>query len=212
MELLHPAAEAYVSRYSTAEDPLLAQIAREAAAAHAQPHMLSGHVQGRFLELISQLLQPRRGLENGTMVGPGYRPYARGMATDGKLYTIEKRPGDAIQARHNFERAGLQHRIELLEGDALELLPQLEETWDLVFLDADKVNYAAYYRLVIPRLRKGGLLLADNVLFHGQVLETPLKGKNAQAIQSFNDLVAADPEVEKVMLTLRDGLFLIRKK
>jgi predicted O-methyltransferase YrrM len=97
-------------------------------------------------------------------------------------------------------------------GNALEIIPQLQETWDLVFIDADKPGYIKYYELVKPRLRKGGLILADNVLFHGDVLADEIKGKNAKAIHAFNELIAADEEMEKIMLTLRDGLFLIRKK
>ncbi|HEX4958346.1 MAG TPA: O-methyltransferase [Lacibacter sp.] len=212
MELIHPLAEGYASHYSTAEDAVLKQIADETKAAHAQPHMLSGHLQGQFLEIISKLLQPQRILEIGTMVGYSTICLAKGLATGGKLHTIELREQDAAIARANFEKAGLQHCIELHTGNAAAIIPQLQETWDLVFLDADKTGYETYYRLVKPRLKSGGLILADNVLFHGEVLKEERKGKNAAAVQAFNELVAADDEVEKVMVTMRDGLFLIRKK
>jgi len=174
--------------------------------------MMSGHLQGQFLEIISKLIQPKRILEIGTMIGYSSICLAKGLAADGILHTIEMREQDAIIAKNNFIKAGLHEKIQLHVGNALEIIPQLQETWDLVFIDADKPGYMKYYELVKPRLRKGGLILADNVLFHGDVLADVLKGKNAKAIQAFNELVAADEEVEKVMLTLRDGLFLIRKK
>jgi caffeoyl-CoA O-methyltransferase len=212
LELIHPLAELYASNYSTAEDALLRQIADETKAAHAQPHMLSGHLQGQFLEIISKLIQPKRILEIGTMVGYSSIYLAKGLATDGILHTIELREEDEAIARLNFEKAGLKQQIQLHVGNAAAIIPQLEEIWDLVFIDADKTGYDTYYRLVKPRLKKGGIILADNVLFHGDVLEKEIKGKNAKAIHAFNEMIAADDEVEKVMITLRDGLFLIRKK
>jgi caffeoyl-CoA O-methyltransferase len=212
LELIHPLAELYASNYSTAENALLKQIADDTKAAHAQPHMLSGHLQGQFLEIISKLIQPKRILEIGTMVGYSSICLAKGLAADGVLHTIELREEDAAIARINFAKAGLQQKIQLHVGNAVEILPQMEETWDLVFMDADKTGYETYYRLVKPRLKKGGIILADNVLFHGDVLQEEIKGKNAKAIHAFNEMVAADDEVEKVMITMRDGLFLIRKK
>ncbi len=174
--------------------------------------MLSGHLQGQFLEIISKLVQPKRILEIGTMVGYSSICLAKGLAVDGVLHTVEMRETDAAIAQSNFEKAGLQGRIQLHVGNSLEIIPQLSETWDLVFIDADKTGYARYYELVKPRLRSGGLIVADNVLFHGDVLEEEIKGKNGKAVHAFNELIAADEEVEKIMLTLRDGLFLIRKK
>lgn len=174
--------------------------------------MLSGHLQGQFLEIISKLLQPQRILEIGTMVGYSTICLAKGLAKGGMVHTIELRTDDALQAQQNFEQAGLADSIQLHTGNAKEIIPQLNETWDLVFMDADKTSYAEYYQLVKPRLRKGGVILADNVLFHGEVLQDEIKGKNPKAIQAFNELIAADDEVEKILLTLRDGLFLIRKK
>lgn len=212
MELIHPKAEAYAAEYSSKEDALLKQIAAETFSTHADPQMISGHLQGKFLEIISKFICPKRILEVGTMVGYSSICLAKGLATDGMLHTIELREADANIARQNFEKAGLQHCIRLHTGNALEIIPSLQEEWDFIFLDADKTGYEAYYRLLKPRLRKGGLLLADNVLFHGEVLSEEIKGKNAKAIQAFNEMIAADDEVEKMILTLRDGLFLIRKK
>ena len=212
LELVHPLAEAYASKYSTTEDGLLKQIVSETQQVHAQPHMLSGHLQGQFLEIISKLIQPNRILEIGTMVGYSSICLAKGLTKGGQLHTIELREEDAAIARANFNRAGMEHCIQLHVGNAAVIIPHLNEEWDLVFLDADKTGYETYYQLVKPRLKKGGIILADNVLFHGDVLTEEIKGKNAKAIQAFNEMVAADDEVEKMMLTLRDGLFLIRKK
>ena len=137
---------------------------------------------------------------------------AAGLAEGGKLHTIELRDADADRAEGYFRRANWQDRIILHRGNALAVIPVLEEDWDLVFIDADKPGYIDYYQLVLPRVRSGGLIIADNVLFHGQVLEANVTGKSALAIQAFNEMVAADERVEKVMLTVRDGLFFIRKK
>jgi caffeoyl-CoA O-methyltransferase len=212
MEMISPEAQAYSARYSTAEGELLEQIATYTVDNHPQAQMLSGHVQGKFLEMISRLLRPRRVLEIGTFMGYSALCLAAGLTGDGRLHTIELREDDAAIAAENFKRANWQDRIILHVGNALEIIPSLKEEWDLVFIDADKVNYSAYYRLVLPGLRSGGLIIADNVLFHGEVLEKEVKGKNALAIQEFNKLVGADDSVDKVMLTVRDGLFLVRKK
>ena len=179
---------------------------------HAQPHMMSGHLQGQFLEIISKLIRPKRILEIGTMVGYSSICLAKGLVEEGILHTIEMREQDAAIAKGNFIKAGLHEKIQVHVGDALEIIPKLNETWDLVFIDADKPGYIKYYELVKPRLRSGAVILADNVLFHGDVLQKEIKGKNAKAIHAFNEMLAADDEVEKIMLTLRDGLFLIRKK
>lgn len=212
LELINPKAELYAARFSSAEDAVLKTISAETEASHAQPHMMSGHLQGQFLEIISKLVQPKRILEIGTMIGYSTICLAKGLAADGILHTIEMREQDAAIAKNNFIRAGVNDRIQLHVGNALNIIPQLQETWDIVFIDADKPGYEKYYELVKPRLRSGALILADNVFFHGDVLEDEIKGKNGKAIHAFNEMVSADDEVEKLMLTLRDGLFLIRKK
>lgn len=212
MDLIHPLAEAYATRYSTPEDAVLAGIVAHAGQVHPQPHMLSGSVQGKFLEMIAQLMRPQRILEVGTMHGYSAICLAKGLAPGGVLHTIELREADVAIAQEHIAAAALTHCIVQHTGDAAAIIPALQETWDLVFLDADKVQYQTYYELIKPRLRTGGLMIADNVLFHGQVLQTEPKGKNAKAIHAFNEWVAADPEVECVFLTIRDGLLLIRKK
>ena len=174
--------------------------------------MLSGPLQGRLLQMVSSLLQPRRILEIGTFMGYSALCLAAGLGPEGRLHTIELREDDADLAEGYFRRANWGDRIILHRGNALAIIPTLREEWDLVFIDADKVSYGEYYQLVLPRVRTGGLIIADNVLFHGQVLEHPVEGKSARAIQAFNEMISADDRVEKVMLTVRDGLFFIRKK
>jgi predicted O-methyltransferase YrrM len=190
----------------------LQQVAEETRASHTNAHMLSGHVQGKFLTFLSNLMRPARILEIGTYTGYSALCLAKGLLKEGELHTIELREADAAIARANFNRSNEAGKIILHVGNALDIIPSLVETWDLVFIDADKVNYIEYYKLVLPSVRQGGLILADNVFFHGEVLEQPVTGKNGKAIQAFNEYVQQDERVEKVMLTIRDGLLLIQKK
>jgi predicted O-methyltransferase YrrM len=211
LDLVHPLAQAYAERFSSAEDDVLHEITISAST-HPQANMLSGHVQGKFLEMISVLMQPKRILEIGTFMGYSTLCLAKGLSPDGQLHTIELREEDAATAAENFRRAEALDKIVLHRGNALDIIPGLQETWDLVFIDADKTGYLSYYKLVLPNLRSGGLIMADNVLFHGEVLEKEIKGKNPLAIQAFNEWVKKDESVETVLLTVRDGLLLIRKK
>ena len=174
--------------------------------------MLSGHLQGKFLEIFSILQRPLYILEIGTFVGYSAICLVKGLQSTGELHTIEVNDDTAAIAKSYFSRTNGHDKIILHVGNALQIIPTLEKSWDLVFIDADKPNYIEYYKLVLPRLRSGGVILADNVLFHGQVLENPVTGKNAKAIHSFNEYVQQDETVDKVMLTIRDGLLLIRKK
>ncbi|MEP7278655.1 MAG: O-methyltransferase [Bacteroidota bacterium] len=211
MDLIHPLVQAYAEQFTTPESGLLQQINRQTQA-HPQARMLSGHLQGKFLEMISLMLQPRRILEIGSFTGYSALCLAKGLVSGGLLHTIELRAEDAALARQNFNLSEAKDKIILHTGNALDLVVSLREEWDLVFIDADKTGYIEYYRLVLPRLRKGGVILADNVLFHGEVLQEPLKGKNAKAIQAFNEYVQQDATVEKILLTIRDGVMLIVKK
>jgi caffeoyl-CoA O-methyltransferase len=212
LELINELAQAYAEQFSSAEDALIQEVGAATRAAHPHAHMLSGHVQGKFLELISCIIQPRRILEIGTFTGYSALCLAKGLLKDGKIHTIEVREDDASVARANFSRSNAAGKIILHPGNALNIVPGLNETWDMVFIDADKVNYTEYYRLVLPQVRPGGLIIADNVFFHGEVLKEPVTGKNAKAIQAFNEYVRQDESVDKVMLTIRDGLLIIRKK
>ena len=212
MDIINPLAEAYAKAFSSPEDLVLNDIAIRTYDKHSQPHMLSGHIQGKFLEFISKLIAPSFILEIGTFTGYSAIALAKGLQSGGQLHTIELREQEAKAALENFNKAGMQDRIILHTGNALNIIPALKHQWDLVFIDADKVNYTAYYQLVLPMVRKGGVIIADNVLFHGEVLEDPIKGKNAKAIHAFNQCVQQDQTVDKLMITIRDGLLIIIKK
>ena len=212
MEIIQPAIQSYTEKFSSQENALLHEIAVHTYAKHDHSNMLSGHVQGRFLSMLSKLLKPKRILEVGSFVGYSGLCLAEGLDEGGELHTLELREEDAQTSEDNFKKSNFPGNIILHRGNALDIIPTLNETWDMVFIDADKVNYSNYYQLVFPRVRKGGLIIADNVLFHGEVIESPIKGKNAIAIQQFNEMIEKDDSVDKVMLTVRDGLFLIYKK
>ena len=212
MELINETAEEYARQHTTPLDKLLAEIKEFTLTNHPHAQMLSGHVQGKVLEMFSSMIGPKRILEVGTFTGFSALCLAKGLQTDGKLHTLELRTDDAATAQHYFNRSDLKSKIQLHIGDAMEIIPTLKETWDLVFIDADKVNYINYYELTLPAVKTGGWILADNVLFHGEVLEENIKGKNAKAIQAFNEHIKNDDRVQQVMLTIRDGLLLIQKK
>ena len=212
MELIPQLVQLYTEQFTTSEDAVLQQVSHSTRESHAHANMLSGHVQGKLLEFMSRLVKPHRVLEIGTFTGYSAICLSRGLAEGGRLHTIELREEDAATARKNFNLAGIVDEIILHTGNALDVIPFLNETWDMVFIDADKVKYKEYYQLVLPNLRKGGLIIADNVLFHGQVLEQPVTGKNPKAIHDFNGFVKNDESVETLMLSVRDGLLFILKK
>jgi predicted O-methyltransferase YrrM len=211
MNFIDDKVQAYAEKYTSAEDALLHEVGQFTLQNHPKSHMLSGHLQGMLLKMISCLVQPKRILEIGTFTGYSALCLAKGLSADGQLHTIEVREEDAANAQNFFRRSFYKERIILHIGNALQIIDELDETWDLVFIDADKENYSNYFDRVFSRVRPGGLILADNVLFHGQVLEAEVKGKNAKAIQAFNDLVLSRTDVEKLMLPVRDGIYLIRK-
>lgn len=212
MELILPEAELYAQHHTSPMDALSTSLLDDTMQTHAHAHMISGALQGKFLELCSLMIRPKHILEIGTFTGFSALCLCRGLQEGGELHTIEMREADAQKAQTYFNQSLYANQIKLHVGDAKTIIPQLEESWDLVFIDADKVGYIEYYELTLPRLKTGGYILADNVLFHGQVLQQPLKGKNALAIDAFNQHVKNDDRVEQVMLTVRDGLTLIRKK
>lgn len=211
MELINHKAEVYAEKYSSVIDELLQQVEKNTIATHSHANMLTGKVQGKFLEMISSMIRPQKILEIGTFTGFSALCLAKGMQPGGILYTIELREEDAQTAQKYFDIAKPNPNIHLHIGDALEIIPTLQEEWDLVFIDADKVNYINYYELTLPKVKKGGWLVADNVLFHGEVLEDEVKGKNAKSIHDFNNYILNDDRVQQVMLTVRDGLLLIQK-
>lgn len=212
LELIPENVSAYAARFTTPDDDLLNEIAVSTTLHHAHAHMLSGHLQGQLLSQFSRMINPERILEIGTFVGYSALCLAKGLSGKGKLHTIELRPDDAATARKYFDKSVYKDQLIIHTGEALSIIETLNESWDLVFIDADKINYVSYYEAVLPAVKKGGWILADNVLFHGEVLQPELKGKNAKAIDAFNRHVASDARVEQVMLTVRDGLLLIHKK
>ena len=210
-ELISERLQSFMDRWVSPLPELLQEIEAFTLANHPEAHMLSGAQQGQFLSMISQMIRPRRVLEIGTFTGYSALCLASGLTEFGKLVTIEYRESDAQQARSYFDRSPYSDQIQLLQGDAHVLLPTLTESWDLVFIDADKTGYADYFNILLPSVRRNGFILADNLFFHGQVLEEPVKGKNAKALLSFAEAVKSCPDVEQVPIPLRDGLMLIRK-
>lgn len=211
MELINDIVEVYAKRFSSPLDEVLQEIEDFTLQHHPHAQMLSGHVQGKVLEMISCMIKPERILEIGTFTGFSALCLSKGLQPGGKLHTIELREDDAATAEKYFVKANVNNNIIQHTGDARQVIHTLYEQWDLVFIDADKTGYIDYYELTLQYVKRGGFILADNVLFHGEVLQEALKGKNAKAIQAFNEHVAKDKRVEQVLLTVRDGLLLIKK-
>jgi len=211
MEIVNSLAQQYSERYTSSEETLLKEIADFTYNHHPHSNMLSGHLQGKLLEMISCMIRPKRILEVGTFVGYSALYLAKGLTDDGQLHTLELREEDSKRAQSYFDRSISKEKIILHLGNALKTIDELNETWDLVFIDADKENYTNYFNRIFSKVRPGGFILADNVLFHGHVLEIEIKGKNPKAIQQFNDHVNERTDVEKLMLPVRDGVYVIRK-
>lgn len=205
------AIEEYLEQHTTPMDEVLHELYRETHLHAMNPRMASGPVQGRFLQLLCQLMQPKKVLEIGTFTGFATICMARGMASDGLLTTIEANEEYEGIIRKYLAKAAVADRVRLIIGDAKEVIPTLEGGFDLVFIDADKISYPSYYDLVIEKLNPGGVILADNVLWEGKVLNVGTKERDTKAIQTFNDKVQNDPRVENVLLPLRDGLMMVRK-
>ena len=205
------AIEEYLEQHTTPMDEVLESLYRETYLHAMNPRMVTGPVQGRFLQFLCQLMHPEKALEIGTFTGFSTICMVRGMASNGLLTTIEANEEYEGIIRKYLEKAGVDDRVRLIIGDAKAVIPTLEGGFDLVFLDADKVSYPLYYDLVMDKLNPGGVLLADNVLWEGKVLNADTKERDTQAIRTFNDKVQNDPRVENVLLPMRDGLMMIRK-
>ncbi len=211
MNIVSPEIEQYIDSHTSAETPVLAELNRKTYTDVLMPQMLSGKVQGKMLQFISQMLQPQRILEIGTYTGYSAICLAQGLTDNGKLFTLDINEELESMVRDYFERSGLSKKIEYIIGDATKIIPQLNEQFDLVFIDADKQNYSLYYDLVFDRVRSGGFIMADNVLWSGKILDEK-KDKDTQALYEFNKKVHNDNRAESVILSMRDGVFLIRKK
>ena len=211
MEFIHPLANEYAQKYSNITPSYLKSLYEDTLTNHAHAHLQSSWTQGGFLSFMSKLLQPKFILEIGSFTGFSALCLAEGLKANGELHTIELRADDAKKAMAAFSTSAKSHQIKMHIGDAKEIIPTLDKNWDLVFIDADKTSYIDYYNLVLPLLNENGMMMVDNVLFHGDVLETNIQGKSAKAIQAFNEYVLQDQKTEQVLLTIRDGLTLIRK-
>ena len=212
MDFIQQAANDYVAHYSDATPAYLRPMYEQTMLSHPHAHLQSNWNQGGFLSFFSKLLSPQSILEIGTFTGFSTLCLAEGLTATGTLDTIELRSEDANAARIHFNASAKGHQILSHIGDAKIILPTLTKQWDLVFIDADKTGYIEYVNLVLPMLSDKGVIIADNVLFHGQVFEEQITGKNALAMHAFNEYILAHKGIEKIMLTVRDGLTLIRKK
>jgi len=213
MNFLPPELEAYIETHSTEESDVLKKLNRETNSTIMMPRMLSGHLQGRTLAMLSNMIKPMYILEIGTYTGYSAICLAEGLQKDGKLYTIDINEELETMITTYFKEAKLDSKIELLIGNALKLIPNLDIIFDLVFIDADKENYSTYYDLVFQKLKIGGYIIADNVLWSGKVIAKQDKDdKDTRAIKDFNQKVQQDHRVENVLMPIRDGLMVIRKK
>ncbi len=213
MEFLPEKIDDYTTNHTSAESEVLAQLNRDTHAKVLQARMLSGHVQGRILSTFSHMLKPKRILEIGTYTGYSAICLAEGLAEDGKLHTIDINEELEEMVKSYIAKANMENQIQMHVGNAMEIIPALHETWDLVFIDADKGNYSNYFDLVIDHLRPGGYIIADNVLWSGKVVEkVSSKDLETQALLDFNKKVHEDSRVENVLFPVRDGLMVCRKK
>lgn len=203
--------EKYIEKFTSDESELLYELNRETNLVTTLPRMLSGKIQGKFLEFISSMIKPNSILEIGTFTGYSALCLATGLSPQGKLITIESNEEMEDIINRYFSKSIYANNIELMIGDALKIIPNLNESFDLVFIDADKSEYIDYYKLAKQKLSKSGFILVDNVLWSGKVLNEINPDKETKALQEFNDFVLHDKEVEQVMLSVRDGLLLIRK-
>ncbi len=201
----------YCENHSSPQPPLLYELERETYLKTLAPQMISGHLQGRLLGLLSSLLQPKVILEIGSFTGYATLCLAEGLPEDGRLHTIEANEEMGPMIRRYIEKAGLENKVQLHIGKAQEVIPELEGQFDMVFIDAGKLDYARHYDLIIDRVNPGGLILADNVLWNGKVV-FPNKDKDAKTLDAFNKKIREDDRVETIILPLRDGLTIARKK
>jgi caffeoyl-CoA O-methyltransferase len=209
-EIINPELQEFSERHTTPESDLLKGINRETYAQVLQPRMLSGHLQGRVLSMISHMIKPKVILEIGTYTGYSALCLAEGLQEEGKLITIDINDELEDRVRNYLSRSGTQSKIDFRIGNALKIIPDLSVKFDLVFIDADKENYSRYYDLVIDNVNLNGIILADNVLWSGKVLDRK-PDKDTQAIIDFNTKVHHDARVENVLLPIRDGIMMMRK-
>lgn len=202
----------YIKKITDEEPALLQQLSRETHQKVLKPRMISGHIQGRLLSLIAKILRPRHILEIGTFTGYATLCLAEGLTGDGKIHTIDKNEElGTLQSRY-FNQSAYKDQIVSYTGDALEIIPKIDEKFDLVFIDADKKNYSNYFDLIFPALNQGGVIITDNVLWYGKVLEPTRKGDRDTAfIKAYNEKIAKHKQLENILLPIRDGILISRK-
>ena len=214
MELFDPESlfSQYIEEHSTPQDNVLEELYRYTFLNAVNPRMIAGPVQGKFLEMISRMIKPEKILEIGTYTGYSAICLAKGLRQGGKLITIEVNDELRNLCMYYFQKAGVSEKIELINGDAVQILPNLTESFDLIYIDGDKKQYPELYPLVKELLKPDGYLLADNVLWDGKIIENKRNtDKSTKGIREFNKMVTNDPEVENLLLPVRDGLMIIRK-
>nr|WP_251620508.1 class I SAM-dependent methyltransferase [Odoribacter lunatus] len=204
--------EAYITEHSEKEPAILAELDRATHLNVMRPRMLSGNLQGQFLKMLCEMIQARRVLEIGTYTGYAAISMAMGIPAGGMVHTIDINDELEDIVRDFVHRSGVEERICFHVGDACEVIPRLDEVFDLVFIDADKRQYLDYYRLVFDRVRPGGMIVADDVLWDGKVVDTQSRDAQTRGILEFNDFIQSDSRVENILLPVRHGLMLIRKK
>ncbi len=213
MEFLPQNINDYCLAHTTPESALLAELDRQTHLKILMPRMLSGHLQGRFLAMIVQMLQPQNILEIGTYTGYSALCLAEGLPENGTLTTIDINEELEDFVRSFFEKSAFKHKITYKIGNAIQIIPTLTQTFDLVFIDADKVNNATYFDLVLDKVRKKGFILIDNVLWSGKVAQNlPKTDKDTKQVQDFNQKIQNDERLENMLLPLRDGIMIVRKK
>lgn len=213
MEFIDEKLDDYCCAHTSPESALLAQLNRDTHVNILQPRMLSGHFQGRVLSLLSKMIRPERILEIGTYTGYSALCLAEGLTATGKLITIDVNAQLEDFVRSYFEQSTFNNQIDYRIANAMELIPTLEEQFDIVFIDADKQNYINYYNMVIDKVKPGGYIFSDNVLWSGKVVQTEGKiDKDTKLLQDFNLLIQEDERVENVLLPIRDGIMIARKK
>ncbi|CAN5524776.1 O-methyltransferase [soil metagenome] len=200
----------YAESFTSGESQVLQELREHCYAYYEDSSMLSGFFQGRVLSILSHMIRPRVVLEIGTYLGYSALCFAEGLAPDGKVITLDVQEDTNRVAREFVAKTEYRDKIEFHLGNAIDIIPTLPETFDLVFIDADKPNYSNYYNLVFDRVRPGGFIIADNVLWSGKVIEDE-KDENTQALHDFNKIVMADDRVANVLLSIRDGLLVVRK-
>lgn len=212
MNFLDPQLDNYVINHTENESPLLNELNRKTWLEILNPRMIAGHFQGRVLSMLSHMIQPKNILEIGTFTGYSALCWAEGLSTDGMIHTIDINEELEDLASSYVKKSGLTQNVTFHIGNALDIIPEINAEWDIVFLDADKSNYINYYNLVFDRVKKGGYIIADNVLWNGKVIDQSTWDEvDTKAILEFNKMVQNDDRVQNVLFPIRDGLMIARK-